>query len=97
MGQVNTEWTFASGQSVPLTFEVLANCCYEVVLGEEFLWGYNVFETCAESILDVSQEAESSELTPFGFIDGWQQRFGELKRSFKSRFTSKHLLVSPRQ
>lgn len=42
IGQMKTYWTFSSGQRIPITFEVLENCCADVVIGESILYDHHV-------------------------------------------------------
>jgi len=37
LGEVDTDWTFATGQRVHLTFDILENCYANIVLGQDFL------------------------------------------------------------
>ena len=76
VGQVETSWTFNSGQRIPLTFEVLEGCLHDVILGEEVLWEHNVFETYAKSIHTLSSDTESFDLAPFSFVPKWVQKLG---------------------
>ena len=84
MGQVETSWTFNSGQRIPVTFEVLEECLHDVILGEELLWEYDVFETYAASIQTLSSDTESFDLAPFSFVPKWVRKLNgesELSRS----------------
>ncbi|KAL9120167.1 MAG: hypothetical protein Q9187_003275 [Circinaria calcarea] len=85
VGQVSTHWTFASGERIPLTFEILENCCSDVILGEDFLWDYNVFEEHQSSIVTLSFESDSIELAPFSFHKEWQKRCDKVLTKFKHR------------
>ena len=51
VGRVKTHWTFASGERVPVTFEVLEYCCSDVVIGEEILTEDNVFRRHEASMI----------------------------------------------
>ena len=74
MGQVETQWTFASGEQIPITFEILEHCCSDVIIGEEILTEHNVFQDHAESILsDLAFDEDSYELAPFDFVNSWQR------------------------
>lgn len=80
VGQVETSWTFDSGQRIPLIFEVLEDCLHDVILGEEVLWEHNVFETYAASIQTLPSDIESFDLAPFSFVPKWVQKLsGVLK------------------
>lgn len=75
VGQVETYWTFASGERIPVTFEVLEYCCSEVIIGEEILTEQNVFIDHAASILLTAtlKDDDSYELAPFDFMNSWQR------------------------
>ena len=77
VGQVETSWTFDSGQSITLIFEVLEDCIYDVILGEEVLWEHNVFETYAASIQTPPSNTDSFDLAPFSFVPKWAQKISE--------------------
>ena len=82
MGQVETSWTFDSGQRIPLIFEVLADCLHDVILGEEVLWEHDVFEIYADSIQTLPSGTDSFDLAPFGFVPECVQKIsGVIKRS----------------
>ena len=74
VGQVETSWTFDCGQRIPVTFEVLENCLYDVILGEDVVWEYDVFETYAASIQTIQSETDSFDLAPFSFVPQWVQK-----------------------
>ena len=74
VGQVETSWTFESGQRIPLIFEVLEDCLHDVILGEEVLWEYDVFETYAASIQTLPSDTDPFDLAPFSFVPGWVQK-----------------------
>lgn len=78
VGQVETSWTFACGQRIPVTFEVLEDCLHDVILGEELLWEYDVFETYATSILTLLSDNESFDLAPFSFVPQWVQKLSRV-------------------
>ena len=71
VGQVDTYWTFATGERVPVTFEILENCCSDVVIGEEILTRHNVFDFHASSLTFLEASPDSYELAPFDFISRW--------------------------
>ena len=78
-GQVETYWTFATGERIPVTFEVLRYCCSDVIIGEDILTEHNVFQEHAESIIwDMAFDADSYELAPFDFVNSWQRRCDRL-------------------
>lgn len=92
VGQVNTTWTFTCGLKVPVTFEVLENCSADVILGEDLLWEYNVFQTYAASIQDIPYENEDDELfdlAPFSYERKWERKAASFKRRIMSKFKSK--------
>ena len=78
VGRVETHWTFASGKRVPMTFEVLENCCSDVIIGEEMLSRYNVFEKYDSSMVTIPNETDVYELASFDFIRTWQRPLEEL-------------------
>ena len=73
VGRVNTYWTFENGKRIPISFEVLKNCCSDVIIGEEILMTYNVFEEQASSIVNIASESDEYYLAPFDFIRTWQR------------------------
>ena len=78
MGQVETSWTFDSGQRIPLVFEVLEGCLHDVILGEEVLWEHDVFETYAASIQTLPSDTEPFDLAPFSFVPKWVQKLSKV-------------------
>ena len=74
VGQVETSWTFDSGQRIPLIFEVLEGCLHDVILGDEVLWEHDVFETYAASIQTLPSDTDSFDLAPFSFVPKWVQK-----------------------
>ncbi|KAG8533929.1 uncharacterized protein KY384_001670 [Bacidia gigantensis] len=72
-GQVNTFWQFDSGKRIPITFDVLPNCCSDLIIGDDVLWDHNVFEAHASSLIDVFNPDEYCPLAPFGYETGWQK------------------------
>lgn len=78
VGQVKTNWTFESGESVPVTFEVLENCCSDVILGDTILYDHNVFEDHAASISSHQSQHEIHRLAPFDFVKKWQRHVRSL-------------------
>jgi hypothetical protein len=68
VGQVHTSWTFASGERIPITFEVLENCVSEVIIGEELIYEHNIFEKHSSSILVWESQLDAYDLAPFDFI-----------------------------
>ena len=92
VGRVHTYWTFKSGERIPITFEVLENCCSDLIIGDDILWDHNVFEVYASSIIANAssiianassiiarpEECEPYSLAPFGWLNGWQKKvFGK--------------------
>ena len=69
IGQVKSSWTFENGETIFETFEVLENCLFDVVLGEDVLYRHDVFNLHSSSL--VSQEMSNScpELAPFDYFD----------------------------
>lgn len=82
IGQVDTFWTFATGECIPVTFEILQSCCSDVIIGEEILTEHNVFADHASSLVSLEVETDFYELATFDFIRRWQKGlFGRGKRS----------------
>ena len=74
VGQVKTHWTFASGERIPVTFEVLKYCCSDVIIGEDILTEHNVFQKHEASIFQTAAvEDDCFELAPFDFVNSWQK------------------------
>ena len=84
-GQVETEWTFDSGETVPLTFMVLEHCCSDVVLGEEVLKEQDIFTVHAASICDIDEDADVHELAPFDYFGPLGRIYAKLIAGMKSR------------
>ena len=89
VGQVETSWTFDSGQGITLVFEVLEDCIHDVILGEEVLWEHDVFETHAASIQTLPSDTESFDLAPFSFIPQWVQKLSGVIRPNRTSEPSK--------
>ena len=89
VGQVRTYWTFANGERISLTFEILEDCCFDVIIGEDILTEHNVFQDHASSLVQIQLSEDSYELAPFDFISGWQQAFRR-KFSRKSKTSHRH-------
>ena len=74
LGQVETFWTFESGERIPITFEILRYCCSDVIIGEDILTEHKVFQAHAASISsNMAFEDDSFELAPFDFVNSWQR------------------------
>ncbi|KAL8886835.1 MAG: hypothetical protein Q9215_005507 [Flavoplaca cf. flavocitrina] len=69
VGQVHTSWRFQSDEKeVPITFDVLENCCFDLIIGEQVLWEHNVFNRHLSSIISSSaEELDSYRLAPFAY------------------------------
>ena len=94
VGQVETSWTFDSGQRIALIFEVLEDCLHDVILGEEVLWEHDVFETYAASIRTVPSDTESFDLAPFGFVPNWVQKInGAIKPNRECELSTPFILL----
>ncbi len=92
VGQVHTFWTFASGQRIPVTFEILRYCCSDVIIGEEILTEHDVFEKHAGSILyDMAFDDDSYELAPFDFVNSWQRGYEGLIEKVTPRKGLSHI------
>lgn len=86
VGQVETYWTFASGQRIPITFEVLEHCCSDVIIGEDILTEHNVFQEHAASIFShVAFDSGCYELAPFDFVNSWQRGCDRLLEKVASK------------
>ena len=79
VGQVRTEWTFLTGLTIPVTFEVLEECCFEVVIGDSILWENNVFEDDAYFMFNYRSENQIYNLAPFGLVKNWQRKWSTFK------------------
>ena len=91
VGQVNTYWTFTSGERIPVTFEILQYCCSDVIIGEDILTEYNVFQDHAGSILsDMAFNDDSYELAPFDFFNSWQRGCNRLMRKIAAKKDQTH-------
>lgn len=82
LGRVNTHWTFASGERIPITFEVLENCADKVIIGEDIIYNHDVFNEYCYSIRTFNQEPELHlpELAPFAFISSSQKKANDLAK-----------------
>ncbi|KAL8954647.1 MAG: hypothetical protein Q9193_007157, partial [Seirophora villosa] len=78
VGQVETYWTFETGERIPVTFEVLENCCSDVIIGDDILYDFNVFEDHANSIIDIEPESDIPQLAPFGIPKKWHKKCEDL-------------------
>lgn len=77
VGQLKGHWTFVSGECATMTFEVLERCCANVIIGEEVLWRYEVFEKHASSIITCSGEG-SHNLAPFDLVTAWHRKLSAI-------------------
>ena len=85
VGQIKTDWAFASGERAPVAFEVLEYCCSDVVIGEEILMEHNVFVEHAASIfLTATGHDDSYELSSFDFTNAWQKCYGRVVNKIAS-------------
>ncbi|KAL8971133.1 MAG: hypothetical protein Q9197_003436 [Variospora fuerteventurae] len=84
VGQVQTYWTFESGERVPVTFEVLENCCTDVVLGEAILYNHNVLEDHTSSLVVIASDGSVHQLAPFDFASRWQQKWQRTRDYIKT-------------
>lgn len=85
VGQVQTTWTFESGLSIPVTFEVLQDCLHDVILGEEVIYENDVFGTHASSIQKIQPKEEIYNLAPFTFMNISQKKLRALAHYITSR------------
>ncbi|KAL8895293.1 MAG: hypothetical protein Q9207_008229 [Kuettlingeria erythrocarpa] len=84
VGQVETYWTFGSGERIPVAFEVLENCCADVILGESILYNHNVFEDHTSSFVVIESDSDAYQLAPFDFANRWQRSWPSIKECFKT-------------
>ncbi|KAL8748863.1 MAG: hypothetical protein Q9184_007046 [Pyrenodesmia sp. 2 TL-2023] len=82
VGQVETYWTFQSGERILVTFEVLENCCSDVILGEAIIYDHNVFEDHTSSLVVIESDRDAYQLAPFDFANRWQRRWPKIKKYF---------------
>lgn len=94
-GRVDTYWKFKNDELVPITFEVLENCCSDVVVGEEFLSDHEVFHKQLSSLVDTRWNINFYELAPFDFVRKWQRPFQELSQTLSKSIVSIPLLSRP--
>ena len=67
-----------SGKRISITFEVLENCCSDIIIGEDILWHNDVFNAHSSSIISTVEESEEFFLAPFAFMRKRQEkRFGK--------------------
>lgn len=92
VGQVETSWTFASGERIPVTFEVLEYCCSDVIIGEKVLTEQNVFvEHAASVVMTEIPDDDSYELAPFDFMNSWQRTYTRItSKSVRSASKEPH-------
>ncbi|KAL8749176.1 MAG: hypothetical protein Q9184_006910 [Pyrenodesmia sp. 2 TL-2023] len=83
VGQVETYWTFETGERILVTFEVLENCCSDVILGENILYDHNVFEDHTWSLVVMESDCDAYQLAPFDFANRWQRSWPKIKKRFK--------------
>lgn len=94
VGRVYTHWKFKSGDRIPITFEVLEDCCYHVIIGEDILWDYDVFQVHEASLCSVFHMNEIDRLAPFGYEGRLESLFSGNKAkggSPESRFAKSQL------
>ncbi|KAL9046915.1 MAG: hypothetical protein Q9214_000381 [Letrouitia sp. 1 TL-2023] len=85
VGQVSTVWTFSSGERIPIVFEVLEKCCSDLIIGDDILRENDVFRAHADSITANDNTVDHFHLAPFGYEQGWQKMFTNLKSKFKNQ------------
>jgi len=88
LGQVKTTWTFENGARVPLTLEVLQDCCAPVILGEDFLFDNNVFDSYKTLLVEDEVQLlcnDSPLLAPFAFTTYWQKKADEILHRLRSK------------
>ena len=63
-----------------MTFEILEDCCSDVIIGEKILTQHDVFRTYASSLITLDASPDSYELAPFDFISsGWWSALSKRK------------------
>ncbi|KAL8816488.1 MAG: hypothetical protein Q9191_008322, partial [Dirinaria sp. TL-2023a] len=77
VGKVHTYWTFDSGDRIPITFEILENCCHDVILGEDVLWNHDVFSLHTASMIIAAQMDVLDRLAPFRYERRLEKFFGK--------------------
>lgn len=80
-GRVYSYWSFECDECdewLVIRFEVLDVCSFDIFIGEEIIWGHEVFEKHASSIVSVSSEDEQSVLAPFDFFLPWQKKMSDI-------------------
>lgn len=90
IGQVSTFWTFCSGKRIPIVFEVLENCCSDLIIGDDILWENDVFEAHADSITCISNMVDHYSLAPFSYEKDWKKIFGKCKPKNTSGLTQNY-------
>ena len=68
IGQVESSWTFENGETIFQTFEVLENCRFNVVLGEDVLYQHDVFNLHSSSLVSRGPVNRYPELAPFDYL-----------------------------
>lgn len=85
VGQVDTYWTFASGERIPVVFEILEHCCSDIIIGDDILTEHEVFQKHAASIRSYTGFDDNCfELAPFDFVRPWQKGCEQLMEKTKS-------------
>ena len=59
-----------------MIFEILQDCCSDIVIGEAILTKHNVFHDHESSLVQIPSFKKSYELASFGIISGWQRVSG---------------------
>ncbi|PMD28759.1 hypothetical protein L207DRAFT_574684 [Hyaloscypha variabilis F] len=67
IGQARTTITLADGKVVPIVFELLPDCHVPVVLGQDFVFDYDIYRKYATSIMESDDLDGGDELMPMGF------------------------------
>lgn len=93
LGQVTAQWAFRDDIDNPInvTFEVLAECAYDVILGHEILYRHEAYVKHRTCLVDVEVEAENQGKLRLNLV-GWLPRcLHRIKRKQdRGKFLYKH-------
>lgn len=87
LGSMTLPWAFAdqSNRVLDLDFEVVADCRYDVVLGQEILLDEHVYRDHAESFVNLpNDDDEEFEMSPVSWTPNWVEKLNKSKRSSKN-------------
>ena len=69
LGRVESSWTFENGETIFETFEILENCLFDIVLGEDVLYRHDIFNLHSSSLVSQGIDNSYPELAPFDYLD----------------------------